>query len=385
LYLKAHYPLEFFCGTLMCEAKTEKIKEYKLDAVRFGRDVRVKQLDINLSKDNFTIQKDENGREDIYYGMSNLKGIGEGAAEKIIALQPYTGIRDFLERFGTDAKVSTALILLDVFPGDRQQNFKYYEFYKSNLKKMADRDKRHIKTNGEHYLKLEECLKKHGLLTADMAEQLSFDDGFFDDVTVKCKPSVEAIKDLVKLRADYRKFKEKYVKKVAEDYIPSIDDFNPENVEIEEKWQELLSADDGEAEKLFYGFEWIHDLEKSPDYQDDHTFEDFRNALEKERLKSCKVETKLLAVETRTTKAGKPFYSLKVEDAVGEQGSVTVWQEDFERFAPEFQPGALLGLRLEPPHPPFPSYTLLSPPRQLRWRLPAKENDIRVIVLRKSL
>lgn len=381
LWLKTHYPLEFYCGTLMCESETQKMKEYKLDALRYGRNIKVSPVDINLSKANFSIQKGSDGQEQIYYGMWGLKGIGEAVAKKIEDGQPYAGLRDFLERFGTDSKVCTALILLNAFPGDRTRNFKYYEFYKTNLKKMVDRDKRHMQSEGKHILKLEECLKEHGVTWA--GRDVNFSDEFYESI---CGGglSEEAFIDIQDLRETYQTFKDKYAKKVEEDYIPSIDDFNPDNVVIDEKWQELLMGSMGVSEQAIYGFVWVHDLEKSPDYQGEHTFEDFRNTCEKENLKAWKAEVKVIQANTKTTKSGKPFYSLQVEDAVGEAASITVWAEDFDRFAEEFRPGSLLGVRLNPPHPPFPSYTLESPPRHLRWRLPPKDSDLRVTVLRRG-
>lgn len=383
LFLKAHYPLEFYCGTLMCQDDTGKIKDYKLDAMRHG--VEVRPVDINLSKENFSIQVGPDGKDVIYYGMSNLKGIGDVVAKKIVAGQPYVDISDFLERFGTDAKVCATLILLDAFKGDRVLKLKYYEFYKHHLKKMVDRDKRHMKSRADYVVKLRDCLIKHDLLNSCNEDDLSFENRTLYEGVAKEGNKLLALDEIQKLGDTFDKFVAKHDKKVADGYIPSIEDFNPDNVEVEEKHQLLLDANISEAERLFYGFQWVHDLEKCKHYKGDRTFEDFRHYVSDGGTASVyPVEVKIMELITKTTKAGKPMYVLKVEDAVGEAQGVTVWSEDYERFKEEFVAGSLLSMRVHPPQVPFPNFTFDSPLRHLRHRLPPKNEDVRVFMYKKD-
>lgn len=382
LYLKANYPIEFFAGTLMSEKKIEKMQEAKIDARSFGRNIQVKTVDIRYCSNNFSIQKGDDGVEGIYYGIEALKGVGEAAAKKIAEYGPYVNLQDFLTRFGTESKVCCALIFVGAFPGDRRTNIKYYQFYKDIVKKKHTRDKTHSENDANYYVKLENCLKQHQLHQPGM--QLSFNDEFFDQIARNNSLSEDAIKELVKLKKGYNLFKSRYLAKVENDYIPSIDEFDPDSVVIDEDWELLLDSDISVAESQYYGFTWKHELELSPDYQGDHTFEDFRNACQLEKLKSWKVEIKVLQVVNSPMKNGGIRYSLKAEDARSEVGWITVWSDDYERFQDYFKKDNLLGIRINPPHPQFKSYSLDSPPKYLRHTLPSKEEDSRVIVMRKK-
>jgi DNA polymerase-3 subunit alpha len=137
LAIKAHYPLEFYTAILMCEDDDAKFREYKLDAKHHGIDVL--PVHINKSKENFTIADDK-----IYFGFSNIKGIGEAVAKRIVENQPYSGFVDFLDRFGTDATPVKALTALGVFdePYDRLILRKFSEYYKEASRKRRDRQKR---------------------------------------------------------------------------------------------------------------------------------------------------------------------------------------------------------------------------------------------------
>src|ERR1035441_696064 len=64
LYLKAHYPLEFYAGLLMLEKDSDKIKEYKTEALIHG--VAINGVDINKSNVRFDICEEEN---EIYFGL----------------------------------------------------------------------------------------------------------------------------------------------------------------------------------------------------------------------------------------------------------------------------------------------------------------------------
>jgi DNA polymerase-3 subunit alpha len=92
LYLKAHYPHEFYTAILSCESLSEKIKEYKMESKLHG--VEMHRLDINKSKETFDLVG-----ETIYYGLGNVKGIGIEPAKRIVAGQPYANFEDFLTRF----------------------------------------------------------------------------------------------------------------------------------------------------------------------------------------------------------------------------------------------------------------------------------------------
>ena len=143
LYLKAHYPLEFFCSTLGLEGDEDKVKFYKREAERSG--IKVNRCDLAKSGINYEIVGDE-----IYVGFRNIKGIGDEVAEKIAAGKPYRDFPDFLSRFGTDKRVLEPLINLGVFK-DAPPNIltEFYEDYKRWTKGNSDKEKRNQKPRDE--------------------------------------------------------------------------------------------------------------------------------------------------------------------------------------------------------------------------------------------
>jgi DNA polymerase III alpha subunit len=135
LYLKTYYPLEFYTALLMLEGSEEKRRIYITDAQDHG--ISVIGVDINKSKANFSICGDV-----ICIGFGNIKGIGVDTANKIVALQPYKDIDDFLRRFGTDASVLKALIPLRVFGDETIKFYSYWQAFLNKNKKVVDRNKR---------------------------------------------------------------------------------------------------------------------------------------------------------------------------------------------------------------------------------------------------
>lgn len=92
-YLKANYPIEFMTALLTSEKdNTDKIVEYIDEAERMG--IKILPPDVNESYANFTmINKNE-----IRFGLSAVKNVGEGAIESIIeARKKYGRVNDLYE------------------------------------------------------------------------------------------------------------------------------------------------------------------------------------------------------------------------------------------------------------------------------------------------
>ncbi len=407
LKLKAHWPLEFYAATLRCETVSEKMKEYKTEAEQHG--VPVHPVLLNRSKEKFDIVDDE-----ICFGFSNVKGIGEAVAERIVAGQPYAGFQDFLGRFGTDAEVVQALIGLRVFKdSDPVTLYKYYEFFKDKTKKRGDRKKRFSKTVQKLYERLkfllgpaqedyaefkEEYFQKWEKVfdvdeTIEVEEEVeetlfSSIDGV-DPVTVKKKVMVQKQfnrwKELKKLWNSYqRSIKGDETKTAAEEENKlSLVNFNPDEYTLDDELIKLL-RDEKECERTYYGFQWRTRLEESPDYTGGHTFERFKTEIEANGAGVFSVEVEIEKEELRTSKKNKSFtyHQLTVTDANGERGFITVWNDDWERWAPEMVKGNLLKIRVMAPQPPHKTYTFESPPRHKRYTLPRDKNqDYRLLVM----
>lgn len=87
-YLKANYPVEFYCACISCETDPESQSIYVNDAKRHN--IEIIPPDLNESHLDFTIS---NGK--ILYGFKGLKGIGDKAIEQIIEHRPYNSAVHF--------------------------------------------------------------------------------------------------------------------------------------------------------------------------------------------------------------------------------------------------------------------------------------------------
>jgi DNA polymerase-3 subunit alpha len=96
-YLKTHYPAEWMCAVMVCDAdnKDQMIK-YISECRRMG--IEVLPPDINKSNSTFSI--DEKGR--IVFGLSPIRNLGHGPVESVLsercARGNYSSLIDFLER-----------------------------------------------------------------------------------------------------------------------------------------------------------------------------------------------------------------------------------------------------------------------------------------------
>lgn len=417
LYLKAHHPQEFYAAVLSCETLSDKIKDYKIEARR--HDVEMEKVDINKSKETFSLVDDV-----IYYGLSNIKGVGEVPAKKIVDNQPYANFEDFLFKFGTDASILKALVGLRCFKdADPITLWKFYEHYKSAVKKIEDKRKRFIdgmENYEEEFSKI--CVGESRKLT-DLVGDNVFDDPewkkydideiietekIVESTTGERRIEVEYIKvkgtdDFVEVQTErfykkmlvkktYNKLKElkkiwarrqRAIKKFDESKVfdlPKLVDFNSDDHQIDKTFaKELRSV--SSCELKYYGFAWEHDLEKSPDFKG-YTFQILREH------ENCivPVEIKVLSTKKNKTKNGKDYISIEAEDAMGEKNRIFFWEEDVFRWEEELKKDNLLRVRLSPPSGGFNGHSLernlRDPNKRWQQKYPTKELDFRVIVLK---
>ncbi|MDR1755522.1 MAG: DNA polymerase III subunit alpha [Culturomica sp.] len=127
-YLKAHYPAEFMAANLSNNlSQIEKVTVFMDECKRMG--LKVLAPDVNESYNDFTV----NSRGDIRFGMAAIKGVGEGAVERIIQERKengvYKDVYDFFERLdykSINRKTLENLIIaggLDSFGFHRAQYF----------------------------------------------------------------------------------------------------------------------------------------------------------------------------------------------------------------------------------------------------------------------
>jgi DNA polymerase III alpha subunit len=136
-----------------------------------------------------------------------------------------------------------------------------------------------------------------------------------------------------------------------------------------------------EAEKIYYGFEWVHQLETCLNYEG-NTFDKYMEDAETNKTPSWMVEVRVEKVNPRTSKNGTKFFSVDIEDANGKVMVVNVWKDDMSRWKDEIKAGNLLKMRVRPPSGGFNTLTFESRSRQEKSKeWPDKANDYRVRLL----
>jgi len=96
-YLKLYYPAEFMTALLANEDPSKKdnhLSDYLVECSRLN--INVNRPDINLSEIEYSTKNNQ-----IYMGLSNIKGIAAKSAEKIMALRPYESYEDLLAKVET--------------------------------------------------------------------------------------------------------------------------------------------------------------------------------------------------------------------------------------------------------------------------------------------
>lgn len=97
MYLKQHYPLEFYCALMQNEKDRKKLQRYVRSAEYHG--IKTLMPDINISGLNFEVDQNENA---IRGSLVDILGLGEKTVKVIIAEReengPFKGLIDFLKR-----------------------------------------------------------------------------------------------------------------------------------------------------------------------------------------------------------------------------------------------------------------------------------------------
>jgi DNA polymerase-3 subunit alpha len=89
-YLKANYPSHFTAALLTIEAQnTDKLAMYLAEARERG--IAVLQPDINQSQLPFSVEKRADGSRPVRFGLTAIKGLGEGAINSILAARGQLG------------------------------------------------------------------------------------------------------------------------------------------------------------------------------------------------------------------------------------------------------------------------------------------------------
>lgn len=421
LYLKSHFPPEFYTSMLSCETLSEKIKDIKMEAKIHG--VEMHRLDINKSKVNFELIGDV-----IYFGFSKVKGIGEVPAQKIVDGQPYKSFEDFLTRFGTDASVLKPIIALRCFrERDPITLWKFSEHFKDCAKKYEAKKKRLEESLIRYQEEFEMLAPDAECKLEDLQGEMPFDEGDWKDrydyedfvereKETECNADEGGVERIVvesvpvedtdviierevlkyfKVVAITEKFnrwrelrrlwmkREKTLRRqdsVGPQELPRLVDFDPDKHQISNDLLKEL-RNPVLCEEKYYGFAWIHELERSPDYKGNFTFDALRSDINQS---VSPVEMRIKSCREITSKKGTTYRQIIAEDVTGQENRINVWADDWNRWSKELKAGNLIRMRLQPPSNGFNTFTLESNQigkyrGQLRYR--NKEDDPRIFVM----
>jgi len=371
LYLKAHYPVEFYASVMSAlPTADERLKEYKQDAEKRG--IKIEPFNINLSKKDFAIvgpNYPKAHRDDkIYWALSKIKGIGDESAEEIEKHQPYLDFQDFLSRFGTNGVVLKPVVALRCFKEKSAIDlYKFYSQFKDKERKKLDREKRFEKT-----------IDKYRAMFKEMVDIDPYESGW--EAALYRAHDLEKVDDFMALKKKHDRSVENYEKKG--DLSFQMKDYDPQKEEDIAHDYMMSLSDIEQAEITYYGFLWKHPLEKCENYTG-RTFEVYRDEIAS-GITCCEVEVFIKKVKQNKSKKGIVYYQMETEDANGEFGRINVWEADYKLYAEELIENNMVRVRLNPPSGGFKTYTFESFPK---WKRPAdidKALDFRCVVLKRK-
>jgi len=183
----------------------------------------------------------------------------------------------------------------------------------------------------------------------------------------------------------YNKSVETHAKKQAADELITLDKFTPIG-DISREIKEICAEEIEYAECLYYGFGWNHPLCRHPMYDYSRSFDRF----ETDDLEVATVQCKVIEPpKQKMSKKKTPYYIVRLQDCCWKEISLTVWEEDYNRFKEEFeywngdiQKGHMMQIKVKKPSGGFGNYTFDSPPRYRRKEIPMdKSKDYRLIIL----
>jgi len=378
LYLKSHYPIEFYCSSLICKDSDEKKREYITEAINHG--VEVCALDLNKSKETFAIVDNK-----IYIGFSNIKGIGEDKAKRIVELQPYTSFEDFLERYGTEANVVKALIGLRVFQeADPVTLYKYWVTYAEYKKSVKDKEKRFLVNEGSCLTNLKELVPngmKLALAKVDKLTPAVFQTVLEHLEKKEFENKTQIIYEVRKLHKKYMTSFLRFNTTMSQLVAPKIDSFDASKVEIDDLKMEPNLHSKESADVAFYGFIWDNKIRNLSKYKKGCNFETMRSKHLDEPLMYYPIMGMITDVIKKKTAKGVPFAHVCMMDDNFEIGKITFWNDDFERFEQELKVGYCISIQAIPAPNDIPGFNFYGPPKHKRHLLPKKNLDYRLVLL----
>ena len=380
LYLKSHYPLEFFVSSLQSQDNDEKRRDYITEAINHG--IEVMSLTLNKSRETFDIVD-----EKIYVGFGNIKGIGEDKAKRIAEMQPYSGLKDFMDRYGTEAGTLKPLIGLRIFGDNILDLYAYYLKYVEFKKQVKDKEKRFETKCKETFDVLKSLLPEKMRSSLERVPKLTTE--LFDVIlNYLDKKGFDKKSDVVvAVSVLAKKFSQslgRYNSGLEKAQEPKLGELSIEDcTEADDKLVKLY-ASVKECELAYYGFIWTNDVKKSSKYKPGFNFDIAKRKNLSRPQPYYLVFGIIQSCQIKSFKSGKgKFASVELIDENMHIGRVTVWEDDYNIFKDDLSKGNLVSMQVTVSQG-FQGFTLYGPPKHKRHALPARQYDTRVVVLEES-
>ena len=275
-FLKAHYPLEFFCASMQCEIQNiEKINFYCKDIKNLG--FKIFPPDVNKSSECFEVIYDKsNSAIGINYALAAIKNIGENSIKKLVEERKKNGsfssLIDLLQRVDNSVLNKRQLEAL-IYSGSLnsiEKNGLYLENNISNILKINvsfHQNKNFLQENLFNNEKFDyfsdSCNEEWDVFKKLRKEHDSI--GFY-----LTKHPLEFCKDIIKYKrlkkltfiSDYAK--KNFVDKQIFSSMVVINEFNLKRSRLGKKFAFLNISDDEEELEIICFSELLEDLEDYP-------------------------------------------------------------------------------------------------------------------------
>ena len=331
LYLKTHYQKEYYSAVLShLKTGDKRIKIYIQDGRKKG--LKFGPLDINKSKLGFEIIDGE-----IVIGFDKVKGISKEAS-KLVELQPFKSIDDFIERYGAGKRVGETLIKTGAFNSFEKNMMvllKYFEYRREN--KQIEKGMNRIE-----FGRMYKCLTQSKSCPRPMTDQLA--------ALIEEDKKKIPYKKLINLIKNGKFEFTEIDNDILLNYVElKKDDFQKNAIDLDEfKTQEHIRAmedfsdqEKSELESELYTFYFNHPLDAYKRESETDLEELLRNKV------LGRVEAIITDVERRTTKKGNPFYIITLEDEF-EQAGVLLWNNQYTMYRDLIYNGSAIRIDIQP-------------------------------------
>ena len=172
-YLKAHYPIEFFCALMECEINNiEKLSVFSKEIKNLG--YKIFHPDLNNSYETFKVKYDQQGKSiGILYALGAIKNVGENSVREIVKERNLNGnfesLINFLKRIDKNL-INKRQIEFLIYSGSFNSIEENQCFLESNLDNIIKfNDNAHKKIN-----KLQNSLFNDNLLDNNQFDSKHF-------------------------------------------------------------------------------------------------------------------------------------------------------------------------------------------------------------------